>query len=184
MLAYAGPVHVVWEASALPAAVEALRAEQHLGFDTETRPAFRKGESYDPSLLQLAGEREVWLFQVQRLPELKELFALLADPAILKSGVAIDRDIKELQVLSSFQPAGFEDVGEMAKERGFRQSGLRPLTAMLLDGRLSKSAQTSNWAAKELSAKQIRYAATDAWVSRLLHQKMREIPLPEPKEES
>lgn len=176
LLEYRGPVTLVSDDAELEPVLEALRQERVLGFDTETRPAFRKGESYLPSLLQLAGESRVWLFQLQALSRLDGLFAILAQAEILKCGAAISRDVKELQDLYPFKAAGFADVGHMAEKRGFKNTGLRPLTALLLDGRISKSAQVSNWAAKTLEPKQITYAATDAWVSRQLYFALRDLP--------
>jgi ribonuclease D len=152
-----------------------IRSESLLGFDTETRPAFRKGESYLPSLLQLGGESHVWMFQLQKIQDLGPLFAVLANPAILKAGVAIARDVQELQDLHGFEPAGFADVGKMAEKRKFRNTGLRPLAALLLNGRISKGAQVSNWASDHLSDKQEIYAATDAWISRQLYLALLEI---------
>lgn len=146
-----------------------------LGFDTETRPAFRKGESYPPSLLQLAGETHVWLFQLRKLGDVKPLFALLANPEIRKAGVAITRDLEELREVSEFKPEGFQDLGVMAENLGFRNTGLRPLSALLLGGRISKGAQVSNWAADSLSRKQELYAATDAWISRELFLRLKQM---------
>jgi ribonuclease D len=176
LLEYGGIIHLIRSSEQLGPALEQIRRETLLGFDTETRPAFRKGESYPPSLLQLAGENEVWLFQLRRLPDLAPLFALLAAPAICKAGVAIRRDISELRDLLPFEPAGFVDLGVAAEDRGFRNTGLRPLAALLLNGRISKKAQTSNWAAEHLDERQLRYAATDAWVSRRLYDVLRQYP--------
>lgn len=176
LLEYEGPVTLVADDRDLPAALEALNREILLGFDTETRPAFRKGESYLPSLLQLAGETQVWLFQIQRIRSLQPLFEVLARRDILKCGVAIARDVKELQDLHPFKAAGFADLGHLAEKRGFKNTGLRALAALLLEGRISKSAQVSNWAAAELNGKQITYAATDAWISRKLYYALRELP--------
>lgn len=183
LLEYEGPITLVSEDEALGPILEALGRETVLGFDTETRPAFRKGESYLPSLLQLAGEDHVWLFQIQQMRELGALFEILARRDILKCGAAIARDVKELQELHGFKAAGFADVGHMAEKRGFKNTGLRPLTALLLEGRISKSAQVSNWEAKTLEPKQITYAATDAWVSRKLYFALRELPEVERNEE-
>lgn len=169
LLEYTGTYSVIATDEELAKALPSIQEETLLGFDTETRPAFRKGESYLPSLLQLGGESHVWLFQLQKLSELNRLFAILANPDICKTGVAIARDISELQDLQDFEPAGFEDVGEIAEQVGFRNTGLRPLSALLLGGRISKGAQVSNWATSQLSQKQELYAATDAWVSRELY---------------
>ena len=172
LLAYEGKITLVTDQDGLEQALPALKQESLLGFDTETRPAFRKGESYLPSLLQLGGESEVWIFQLQKLKDLVPLFEVLADPDVVKTGVAIERDVLELKDLQEFTPAGFQDVGKIAEKKGFLKTGLRPLAALLLDGRVSKGAQVSNWAADELSEKQISYAATDAWVSKRLYESL------------
>lgn len=169
LLEYTGTYSLIATDEELEKVLPILRKETLLGFDTETRPAFRKGESYLPSLLQLGGGSHVWLFQLQKLNGLNSLFTLLANPDICKTGVAIARDISELQDLHEFEPAGFEDVGVIAEKLGFRNTGLRPLSALLLGGRISKGAQVSNWATSQLSLKQQLYAATDAWVSRELY---------------
>lgn len=177
---YTGAMTLVREAGDLDAALAAIAGETLLGFDTETRPAFRKGEAYLPSILQLAGEEHVWIFQLQRLGDLDGLFAVLADKAICKAGAAVSRDVQELRDLSPFRPAGFADVGHMAEKRGFRNTGLRPLTALLLGHRISKGAQVSNWAAAELTEKQLTYAATDAWVSRKIYLALLDLPEADP----
>jgi ribonuclease D len=175
LLQYEGPLSVIQCDEKLDEVLPDIRKETLLGFDTETRPAFRKGESYLPSLLQLGGEHHVWLFYLSALSDLGPLFSILADPAITKAGVAIDRDVLELKELKDFTAAGFTDIGKMAEERFFRKTGLRPLAAMLLNGRVSKGAQVSNWANIPLSEKQITYAATDAWVSRSLYLALQDI---------
>ncbi len=176
LLEYTGQVTLVRDEAELPAALDALRSHGLLGFDTETRPAFRKGERYLPSLLQLAAPDQVWLFQIQRLRDLAPLFAVLADPEIRKVGAATQRDLSELRELLPFKPDNFLDIGHMAEQRGFHQTGLRALAALLLDGRISKGAQVSNWAAEELNDRQITYAATDAWVSLRIYETLKDLP--------
>jgi ribonuclease D len=176
LLEYTGPVSLVRADAELPAALDALRGQVLLGFDTETRPAFRKGERYLPSLLQLAAPNRVWLFQIQRLRDLGPLFDVLADTEIRKVGAATQRDLLELQELHPFKPGNFQDIGHMADQRGFHQTGLRALAALLLDGRISKGAQVSNWAAEELNERQITYAATDAWVSLRIYEALKDLP--------
>jgi ribonuclease D len=174
LLEYTGPYSLIRDDEALADILPLLEQEKVLGFDTETRPAFRKGESYLPSLLQLGGENHVWMFQLQKLQNLDSLFGVLANPHIIKSGVAIARDLIELRELKDFEPAGFEDVGKLAEKLHFRNTGLRPLSALLLEGRISKGAQVSNWANDVLSPKQETYAATDAWISRKLYLSLKE----------
>ena len=172
---YQGPIHLIRDAEQIEPAVRQLEEETVLGFDTETRPAFRAGQCYLPAVLQLAGEHAAYVFQLRhcRLP--KPLRRLLANPRIVKAGVAIDRDLKDLNKLAPFKPAGFVDVGELAKQAGCMNHGLRGLAALLLEFRVSKNAQTSNWAQKILTRDQIEYAATDAWVSRELYHELQRL---------
>lgn len=164
-----GPVHVIRSTERMTYAVEQLSLETILGFDTETRPAFNKGQKYLPSLLQLAGENSVYLFQLKHLGLQEPLIKILADPAVIKAGVSLAHDLRELKQLTPFMQAGFVGLGKMSKEKGIKNHGLRGLAAVVLGLRISKSAQTTNWAKDELTRSQIRYAATDAWVGRELY---------------
>ncbi len=166
---WTGPVSVVRTRDELAAAMRKLAGSTLLGFDTETRPAYKKGESYPPSLLQLAGGDEVFIFQLKHLGLAKPLHEILADPAIIKAGVGLDYDIRELKKLSRFKSAGFMDLGNIAKKAGIKNHGLRGLASVFLGFRISKGAQTSNWAMDVLTPQQIQYAATDAWVGRRLY---------------
>lgn len=166
MKSYDGPIHLLnTEAEAEEAAGKLLK-ETLLGFDTETRPAFRKGESYDPSLLQLANETDVYLFQIQLCGLTPNLIKILSSPDIIKAGVALERDVSELQALEPFEPDGFVELATAAKEAGIKNLGLRGLTAILFGFRISKKEQVSNWARTELTKSQQIYAATDAWLGR------------------
>ncbi|MCK4839067.1 MAG: 3'-5' exonuclease domain-containing protein 2 [Desulfobulbaceae bacterium] len=169
MEGWTGPTSVVRTRDELATAMAKLDGHTLLGFDTETRPAYTKGESYSPSLLQLATDEEVFIFQFKQLGLAKPLRELLANPTIIKSGVALDYDIRELKKLANFKAAGFMDLGNLAKKAGIKNHGLRGLAAVLLGFRISKGAQTSNWAKDVLAPHQVQYAATDAWVGRKLY---------------
>lgn len=166
---WTGPVHVVRSKDELAAAMDRLAGDSLLGFDTETRSAHTKGESYPPSILQLAGEAEVFIFQLKYLGLARSLRRILEDTAIIKAGVGLDYDLRELRKLSPFMPAGFVDLGVRARKAGLKNLGLRGLSAVLLGFRISKGIKVSNWAKDELSPRQIQYAATDAWVGRSLY---------------
>ena len=173
LLRYEGPITLVETPAAALEALELLRGEPLLGFDTETRAAFRKGESYKPSLLQLCGADAAYLFRLRSTGVTPEMCRLLADPGIVKAGVAVARDIQDLQEMRPFTAAGFVDLGDAARKAGLEHHGLRGLAALLLHGRMSKRAQRTNWARLDLTAEQIGYAATDAWVGRELYQIMK-----------
>lgn len=140
-----------------------------LGFDTETRPSFKKGRRYRVALLQLADERRAWLFRLNMIGLPPELAALLADNSVIKTGVAIRDDLKALKSLMHFEPRGFIDLQNMVADHGIKELGLKKLTAITLGHTISKSQQVSNWEAPALTDPQQLYAATDAWVCRQIY---------------
>lgn len=175
---YQGPIYLAQSIAFVQKILPNLEKETILGFDTESRPAFKKGEKYLPSLLQLATQRAVYLFPAQGKGILKKLRPILENPSILKAGVAIKDDLKHLNDLYSFRPEGFLELSLLSKHTHTAYTGLRNLAAIFLGLRISKNAQTSNWAQAVLSLPQIFYAATDAWISRELYFKLKQA-LPE-----
>lgn len=171
LIAWEGEIRVLDSVASMQAAVEELKNETHLGFDTETRPTFKKGEYYPPALIQLASEHCVYLFRISKTNTLAPLLPVLESPDILKTGVAIKDDVKELRAMEDFEPGGFVEIANITAKLGYENRGLRALAGLLLGGRISKAAQVSNWARPELDQKQIRYAATDAWISREIYRK-------------
>jgi len=172
MRQYEGPIHLIQTPADAKNAAVKLSAETLLGFDTETRAAFRVGESYSPSLLQLASSKEVFLFQIKLAGLIPELCEILSNPSILKAGVAIRDDLNELRKLAPFDPAGFVELATYAKKSKIKNLGLRGMGALLLGFRISKKEQVSNWAKRELTRSQIAYAATDAWLGREIYLNM------------
>ena len=107
------------------------------------------------------------------MKKLGPLVKILEDPSIIKTGVALKDDLINLQKIEPFKPDGFQDLASIAQSLKIEQTGLRNLTAIFFNQRLSKSAQLSNWQKRPLSPAQINYAATDAWISRELYQTMK-----------
>ncbi len=169
---YDGDVVLVRDEETLAYAVARMRKERVLGFDTESRPCFRKGKPITPALVQIACSDIVFLFQLTWLPLHPQLLAVLESPSLIKAGVAIGDDMRLLRTVTPFTEAGVVDLGEVARARGLETRGLRTLAANFMGVRISKSAQCSNWEHRELSAQQVRYAATDAWISRKVYQRM------------
>ncbi len=166
LLGFSGKIDLIKDDTGLDAALDDLRKVSVVGFDTETKPTFRReDEVRPPSLLQLATGARAWLFQLRLLTRHADVFALLADPTIKKVGVAPHDDIKGLNRISPFEAASFVDLSALASARGIVTTGLRNLAGLFLNGRISKAAQVSNWEQNPLTRKQILYAATDAWVS-------------------
>ncbi len=174
---YEGAVCLVETVQDLERAAADLHAERVVGFDTETRPAFRAGEKHLPALAQVATSRAVYLFPLQRLDCSAVLCPLLAAPGVHKAGISLADDLRQLKLLFTFQEAGVLDLGTVAQRHGLKQSGLRNLTGIFLGTRVPKGAKTTNWAVRRLSPQQITYAATDAWACRELYLKFRDLGL-------
>lgn len=172
MRRYEGPVCVVSTRSELSAALADIHQEPVTGFDTETRPAFRKGEHYPPSLVQVATARAVYLFQLRRVDVIPGLAEYLSEPGVVKAGVAVARDLQDLKAVFAFAEKNVLDLGVVARRRGLEQTGVRNLAGILLGWRVAKGSRTSNWAASVLTPAQISYAATDAWICRELYLRM------------
>ncbi len=154
---------------ALQDIMDASGHESVVGFDTETRPAFRKGESYLPCLAQVATARAVYLFQLQQRDFSAPMAQMLSSDRIIKAGVSLADDLRGLRKLFSFEEKAVVDVGEVARRHGLKQTGVRNLAGIFLGWRIPKGTKTSNWAAPRLSPQQITYAATDAWACRELY---------------
>jgi len=165
---YEGEVCLVTTPPDLERAVADIRQQSVVGFDTETRPSFRKGESHPPCLVQAATASTVYLFQLRRLDVFPVLAELLEEPRIVKAGIALADDLRPLKLLFPFMEKNVLDLGVVARRCGLGQTGLRNLAGIFLGFRIPKGARTSNWAAAQLSAQQITYAATDAWACREL----------------
>ena len=169
LIAWEGEIQILESAEEMEAAASILANESHLGFDTETRPSFKKGDYYPPALIQLATEHCVYLFRISETETFDPLLPILESPDILKTGVAIKDDVKELRAMEDFTPNGFVEIADITVKLGYENRGLRALAGLLLEGRISKAAQVTNWARPKLDNKQVRYAATDAWISREIY---------------
>ena len=130
-----------------------------------------------PALAQIATGSAVYLFQFSRMDFSSALAEVFGNEHVIKAGIALDRDLVDLRKLFPFEARNFLDLGDVAKRQGMKQTGVRNLTGLFLGGRITKSMQTSNWAQPRLTEKQLRYAATDAWVCRELYVKFEKLGL-------
>lgn len=174
---YDGEIKIVRTLAQWLAAEKEMREDGILGFDTETRPTFRKGKTNYPAIIQLATARRVYITQLSWFPFGKNCAGLLADPNILKIGVGIRDDMQALARRYPFQAAGVVELGDIARANNLPNLGLRSMAASLFGWRISKSAQCSNWNLRKLSERQIAYAATDAWIGRLIYLRFEELGL-------
>lgn len=166
---YEGEIVLVATRQQLARAEKDLLHEKVVGFDTETRPAFKKGESYPPCLVQLATADAVYLFQLRETFVFPLIAELMAASHIVKAGVSVADDLRGLKTVFPFADKNVIDLGKAARNSGMKQTGVRNLAGMLLGFRITKGNKTSNWAAHTLTPAQINYAATDAWACRALY---------------
>ncbi|MDR0580509.1 MAG: 3'-5' exonuclease domain-containing protein 2 [Holosporaceae bacterium] len=169
---YEGSIRLINNVESAKDAMEAILQESLLGFDTESKPSFSRGEKYDPSIVQMATASCVYIFQLDKTERLKFLKPIFESEHILKVGVAIRDDVLKLCDIENFRPAGFKDISDLTKMLGIEQTGLRNLAGILLKCRVSKVLQVTDWSQENLSARQLTYAATDAWISRELYLKI------------
>ncbi len=161
---FTGPIVVVDNEKQIEAACRDLAASPVLGFDTETRPSFKAGVTYRVALLQLSTPRRCYLFRLNCMRFEKQIVKILENEKILKIGADVAGDIRSLHALRRFRPGGFVDLQQLAPEWGIEEKSLRKLSAIVLGKRVSKAQRLSNWEATQLTEKQMRYAATDAWI--------------------
>ena len=149
-----------------------LKNSRILGFDTETKPSFKKGRKNKVSLIQLSNNELACLFRINKTGMPQELADLLSNPEVTKVGVAIHDDIKIISSIKKFSPAGFIDLQSYVRDFGIQSSGLKKLAAIILGFRISKRQQVTDWEAVQLTEAQQIYAATDAWVCYEIYDKL------------
>jgi ribonuclease D len=172
---FKGKTHVIDSSLALRAHIENLSRQEVLGFDTETKPSFKKGKINKVALLQLSTADEAFIFRLHHVGLQDELIKLLSNPAIIKVGAAIRDDIRHLQKLRPFEPDGFVELQDYVKKFGIESNGLSSLAGIVMNSRISKSQQLSNWETELLTEAQMLYAATDAWACREIYLKLRSL---------
>jgi len=135
-----------------------------IGFDTETKPAFQKGVSYNISLLQLSANDQVFLFRIDKIGFHNAIIDILENPDIVKVGIDLKNDLVGLKKIQKFEERNFIDLNALAINKGYKSIGAVKLCIMLLGYRISKKQRLSDWSVNKLSDAQIEYAAIDAWI--------------------
>ena len=166
---FPGRIIVVLNEREADKAVDYLLNAELLGFDTETKPSFRKGHQNTVALLQVSTNDTCFLFRLHRTGLCPSIKKLLETTKVRKIGLSWHDDILSLKKCGEFQAKGFIDLQDRMKELGIEDTGLAKLYANIFGLRISKREQLSNWEADVLSEKQKAYAATDAWACVMLY---------------
>lgn len=173
LLSFQGQIHLIETDDGLARASEHLLTSQILGFDTETKPSFVRGQVHKVALLQLSTETDAFVIRLHPLRQFQILTQLFENSEIVKTGVAIRDDIKTLQKLFKFEPKGFVELQDLAKEKGLTKFGLKGMAEEVLEGTLNKGPKMTNWELPNLTKRQLLYAATDAWIGLELYKKIK-----------
>jgi len=167
-----GSIYVVDTLAKADKAVEYLSGFKNIGFDSETRPTFKKGSLNNVALVQLATNKRCYLFRLNRIDSSSSLIRLLSDENIKKIGLSLKDDFTSISRRMKFVPQGFVDLQKIIQEYDIEDKSLQKIYAILFQKRISKSQQLSNWEAEELSLAQKKYAALDAWACLRIYEKL------------
>lgn len=166
---FEGRIIVVFTEKEADKAVEYLMKQDLLGFDTETRPAFKKGQMFQVALLQVATHDTCFLFRLNRIGLTDSIIRLLEDRTITKVGLSLQDDLRGLHARRPFEAGDFVELQKEVKDIGIEDNSLQKIYANLFGGKIAKNQQLSNWEADILTEAQQRYAATDAWACIQIH---------------
>jgi ribonuclease D len=146
-----------------------LTAQPHIGFDTESKPTFTKGqESNGPEVVQFATADRAYVLQLHRPGSEDLVRTLLTHPGVTKVGFDLQQDRGQLRRRLGVEVQPLLDLTRVFHRMGYpRTLGIRSAVAVVFGQHFAKSKRvtTSNWAAANLSAQQLQYAANDAWVA-------------------
>ncbi len=153
-------------------AVNYLSSHSRLGFDTETRPAYKKGSVFGVALIQLATDDVCFLFRLNIIDFPESLIRLLSDPNIQKIGLSLRDDFLSMSRRKKFMPQGFVDLQTIVPQYDIKDLSLQKVYALLFEKKISKSQRLTNWESEELTEAQQKYAALDAWACLKVYEKL------------
>lgn len=169
---FKGRIIVIFTEKEADKAVDYLMKQSVLGFDTETRPTFKKGQSHQVALLQVATHDTCFLFRLNKIGMTDSVVRLLEDQTITKVGLSLQDDMRMLNQRRAFTPGTFVELQKEVKDIGIEDNSLQKIFANLFGGKIAKGQQLSNWEAEILTEAQQRYAATDAWACIKIHEEV------------
>lgn len=148
--------------------------EQHriIGFDTETRPSFKKGLVRTIALMQLSTEDTCFLFRLNFIDIPECLIHILVNPDIKKIGLSLKDDFSAIRKRMQLEPKNFIELQAFVKKFGIEDNGLQRIYAILFGEKISKSQRLSNWEADVLTEAQQKYASLDAWACLKIYNKL------------
>lgn len=163
LVEYPGKIAVIDTPDEASQAIAQIRAHKIVGFDTETKPSFRKGQVNKVALMQISTGDTCYLFRLNKIGLPEPLKELLEDKGVSKVGLSLKDDYMVLRRLCHFEPSGFVDLQEAVSNYKIADMSLQKMFAIIFGHRISKSQRLTNWEAPSLSHAQQTYASIDAW---------------------
>lgn len=160
---FKGDIIVVDKKNDVESAVNYLKQFDTIGFDTETKPVFRKRVSHKVALMQLATNEKCFLFRLNLIQYPDILDSLICSKNIVKVGLSLRDDFAALRQRTDCPPLNFIELQSLVKNYGVKDISLQKIYAILFNKKIAKNQRLSNWEAKTLRESQKMYAAIDAW---------------------
>lgn len=170
---YPAEVTVIDNAGDARTACRVLAKERIVGFDTETKPSFRKGQMHKVALMQISTHERCFLFRLNKIGMCQELKDFLSNEQISKIGLSVHDDFTALHRAFEVECRGFVDLQQFVRPFGITDISLQKIYAIVFGSRISKSQRLTNWEAPELTPGQQAYAALDAWACLELYEYLR-----------
>lgn len=162
---FSGKIVVIDTCIEAEKAVDFLQNQSILGFDTETKPSFKRGQIHKVALMQLATDDVCYLFRLNKIGYPDTLDDIICNPDIRKIGLSLRDDFAAIRKRSDNTPQNFIDLQSFVKQFDIEDSSLQKIYALLFGKKISKNQRLSNWEADYLTEAQQAYAAIDAWAS-------------------
>lgn len=160
---YSGEIVLINTEEEAKEAIDMLTQFACVGFDTETRPSFKKGQRYKISLMQISTETTCYLFRLNHIGIPDSLVDFLENDTTLKIGLSLRDDFGAIRKRTEAEPTNFLDLQKYVGEFGIEDVSLQKIYAILFNKKISKGQRLTNWEAEELTESQQKYAALDAW---------------------
>ncbi|WP_289157446.1 3'-5' exonuclease [uncultured Muribaculum sp.] len=169
---YPGEIIVINTAEEAKAALEVISGYSVIGFDTETKPSFKKGYTNKVALIQIATDDACYLFRINKFGLIDEIIDLFQNTNVLKVGLSLRDDYMVMHKSREFGHENFIDLQNFVRSYGISDSSLQKIYGIVFNGRISKGQRLSNWEAETLSPSQQMYAAIDAWACLKIYQSL------------
>jgi ribonuclease D len=169
---YSGQILEIQTLEDAEEAVDYLSKFELLGFDTETRPTFKKGNANGVALIQISTDDICFLFRINKIDFPQALIRLLTNPGVVKIGLSLKDDFQTMGRIMKFKPQGFLDLQKIVNEYDIEDISLQKIYALLFSKKISKSQRLTNWEADELTEPQKKYAALDAWACLKIYEEL------------